>query len=1128
MITEPKVRVFGPLQVVLGDRTARIGAGRQQAILGRLVLAGGRTLGADRLVEDVWEGRPPPHAPSALQVQIHNLRRVLEPNRRPRTPARILVSEGSGYALRLDSGNVDAWQFETLMRQYEERVHDSADRPGPVERYRILGEALACWHGAAFESFADASWAASEVSRLTDLHASAMEMRAQAALELDRCGEVVTTLRRQIEEFPGREETARLLALAQYHLGQQVEALATVRRTRDFLRTEYGIDAGAKLNELEFAILGQTIPTDRQSELVPETRSRTRFPASTVAERTNLEPVEPRISPLPQQGTSCYPQQFAAIIAAAQQARDAGVRLVWLTGDIGTGKTTLAAAASTALAAQGWATAGGRCPDVDGAPPAWPWSELLSGLGGEPVDLFESVDPFTIVRAVSLRCRELVRGGPVVLVLEDVHRADPATLQVLRQLVTWLQDEPVLIIVTARDRELTSAVRATEAVLADRVSERLELTGSDLSGTRQIARDAGLVSVDCDTVRSLHERTGGNPLFIRELSKLIAVQGDRQSMPTSIRALLVERIEQLPPEVRTVLQHIAVWGRAIDVETLAALSGIADEQIVDHVEAATAVGLVRFNADGRIELCHVLALEALYDSISPLRRHRMHCAAVELLRIRLPTPSSRGDDPRLRARHAFRGATRATAVDAIESVTVAARLCDQQGEWRESAELWRAAVELHELAGRSEERDGVDLLEALCALTDALARDGRTAAARAARLRALDVAETLSDPAAVVEALTCWRSPVLWSIRDWRHPDARIRIALESALTRSTEPSQRCRLLIALVHESEVEGNVRRMHERACAAVDLARETGDGELLCAALAALAFTVTGPAMFEDWQTVADDLLRAARAARSFEYQALAHYLRFRAACRAADVAAARLHAACAFECASTAQLRPLLDTLSAFSPVTAVLRGDLDAAEAGYRQFGVRIAGSGVANESELLLLGELVVAWARGDISPLAEQLDALYRVEPDLVAQVYILAQLHAGDWERARTLFDRHPHIRTDFYPQLMTAFRAHAAVELGALESAPELYAALTPYSGTLIGFDSGAAIFGPMDALLADLADLMGDRRSAAKLRARAKTQLTRAHRELDTGESPARSNWRSTRGSGTDPRCECPA
>ncbi|WP_330185430.1 AAA family ATPase [Nocardia sp. NBC_01503] len=1113
-MTKPQVHVFGPLQVMLGGRTARIGAGRQQAILGRLVLAGGRTLGVDRLVEDVWEGSPPPHAPSALQVQIHNLRRVLEPTRRPRTPAQILVSEGSGYALRLDSGNVDAWQFETLMRQYEERVHDSAEHPGPVERYRILGEALDCWHGAAFESFADASWAASEVSRLTDLHASAIEMRAQAALELDRFGEVVTALRRQIEEFPGREETARLLALAQYRLGQQIDALATVRRTREFLRTEYGIDSGSRLNELESAILSQSVAADQRAERSPATVSvhDDRAPeVSNARERSRRVPV-PRSDQQP--GTSCYPAQFAAMASAAREARSAGLRLIWLVGDIGAGKTTLASMVSTNLAAAGWVTVSGRCPEVDGAPPAWPWSEVLAGLGGGqsvPDDRLETVDPFTIVRAVSLRCRELARNGPAVIVLEDVHRADNATLQVLCQLVTWLQCEPVLIVVTARDSELPPRVRATEAMLADRITERLELTGSDLSGTRQIARDAGLVSIDCDTVRTLHERTGGNPLFIREISKFIAVRGDRRSMPTSIRAVLIERIERLPVVVRTVLQHIAVWGNTIDLETLTGFSATPEEVLVDCIEAATRVGLVRFDEDGRIELCHVLAQEVLYDSVSPLRRQRMHCAAMEFLEAHGPGRSLGAGDPRLLARHAFRGATRATAPAALEYVTSAALHCDRAGERRDAAELWRAAVDLHELAGRAGEsgdrQDGVALLDALCALTDALAYDGHAAEARITRERALDLAETLDSRELVIKALTCWRAPVIWSIRDWRCPDARIRLALESAVAEAATAPERARLLIALVYESEVEGDVPRMYERACEAVDLARDTDQPELLCAALGALAFTVTGPAMLPGWRTIADELLRAARSARLFEYQALAHYLRFRVACRAADVAAARLHAACAFECASTAQARPLLDMLSSFSAVTAVLCGDLDAAEAGYRQFGVRTARSGIANESEMLLLGELVVAWARGDISELSDRLGALYTVEPELVAQVYVVALLHAGERERARALFQRHPRVRSDFYRQLMTVFRAHAAVALGAVEEAGELYDALAPAAGTLIGFDSGVAVFGPMDAVLADLSELRGDAKAAARLRTRAHARLIRARSELDGGEEP---------------------
>lgn len=150
-------------------------------------------------------------------------------------------------------------------------------------------------------------------------------------------------------------------------------------------------------------------------------------------------------------------------------------------------------------------------------------------------------------------------------------------------------------------------------------------------------------------------------------------------MPTSIRAVLIERIERLPVVVRTVLQHIAVWGNTIDLETLTGFSATPEEVLVDCIEAATRVGLVRFDEDGRIELCHVLAQEVLYDSVSPLRRQRMHCAAMEFLEAHGPGRSLGAGDPRLLARHAFRGATRATAPAALEYVTSAALHCDRAG-----------------------------------------------------------------------------------------------------------------------------------------------------------------------------------------------------------------------------------------------------------------------------------------------------------------------------------------------------------------------------------------------------------------------------------------------------------------
>ncbi len=1039
-----------------------------------------------------------------LQVQIHNLRRVLEPTRRPRSPARILVSEGSGYALRLDSGNVDAWRFEALLRQYEERMHDRADSPTPLERYRMLDAALDCWQGSAFESFASASWAAAEVSRLTDLRATAIEMRAQAALELDRVGEVVAILRPQSEESPGREESARLLALAQYRLGRQVEALATVRRTRDYLRSEYGIDPGPRLAELESAILNQAVTTEELlrrdelpiavSESAPGRPEYQPVEANTDAESSFSEP-------------TLYPRQRGAIRAAATEAEAGDLRLLWMVGEVGAGKTSVVRAALAELAAAGWAVAYGRAAMVDGAPPAWAWSEVLGDLGGSN-ERAGTEDPFTIVRVVTNRCRDLIRRSPVAIVVEDLHRADAATLQVLRQLVTWLQHAPVLIIVTARGPEASPALRATEAALADRLTARLELTGVDLAGTRRIAQDAGLLALDAEALRTLHRRTRGNPLFVRELSKLLVAQGDSTSLPESVRSVLGERIVRLPRAVRMVLQHMAVWGRAVDVETLAVLTGVPEDELVDRVDAAVAAGLSGFDDWGRIELAHALIRDTVYDAIPTLRRSRMHWAAVELLE-QGSADADGGCDLGPLAYHAARGAGRATAERALVHVVAAARRCARRGQRADATGLWRSIVTLHELAGHTKisaaRADRLELLDALCELTGALSYDGQAQAARAVRERALDLAEELGGEDLVLCALTCWDAPVIWGVRDWGDTDTRVRDALESALSRVTAEEMRTRLLIAVVYESELDGNVERMYERACTAVELAHTTGDVELVCAALNAVAYTITGPAALDRWRHVAGELLRAARGAGLADYEALAHYLLLRAACRESDVRAAGHHAAAALECAANGRLRPLLDILLSFAAVLEVLRGDLEAAEAGYRLFDARMRHAGVANEDVVLTIGTLTVGWARGDISGVVKELGALYERDPQLWAQPYTVALLHNGEAEQAHLLFERHTEIRRDFHWQPMAVFRAHAAIALGEVEVAGDLLAALRPYSGSLIGFDSGAAYLGPMDALLAELSKLCGDAEAARSYRAAADTLIRRLRTDIDSFE-----------------------
>ena len=212
---------------------------RHRAVLARLIIARGRVVPATRLVDELWVD-PPEGALSAVRTFVAALRRALEPERAPRTPATLLVTEGPGYALRTDA--VDAWRFEDAVRS-----------PAVSE----LTEALALWRGPAYAEFADEGWAQGERSRLTELRLRAVERLGEARLAVGLAAEAVPELDAHVTEHPWREDAWRLLALALYRTGRQGDALAVLRRARAMLVDQLGVDPGPALSRLETDILNQ-------------------------------------------------------------------------------------------------------------------------------------------------------------------------------------------------------------------------------------------------------------------------------------------------------------------------------------------------------------------------------------------------------------------------------------------------------------------------------------------------------------------------------------------------------------------------------------------------------------------------------------------------------------------------------------------------------------------------------------------------------------------------------------------------------------------------------------------------------------------------------------------------------
>lgn len=242
--------VLGPVLAWRDGVELDLGTPLQRSILAMLLLREGHAVTPDEMIDGVWGEDAPPRALGALRTYVSRLRTVLEPDRSPRTPPRLLTSVGRGYALRLESARFDLAVFER-----ECAAAESARRAGRTEEAaHRLREALRLWSG---EPLAGAvgPYAEHQRGRLAERRMSAVEALIELDLELGRHAEIVSELVALVAEHPLRERLRAQLMLAYYRCGRQAEALAVFTETRQVLVEELGIEPGAELTDLHRRIL---------------------------------------------------------------------------------------------------------------------------------------------------------------------------------------------------------------------------------------------------------------------------------------------------------------------------------------------------------------------------------------------------------------------------------------------------------------------------------------------------------------------------------------------------------------------------------------------------------------------------------------------------------------------------------------------------------------------------------------------------------------------------------------------------------------------------------------------------------------------------------------------------------
>jgi DNA-binding SARP family transcriptional activator len=471
-----------------------LGTPKQRALLCALALSLGRPVAVDTIVDLLWGDEPPRGVTGTLQSYVSNLRRVLEPQRERRRPAQVLVTAAPGYALRLDPGATDAGRFVALVGA-QHRLLAGAPLTGTTGLSReqltqalaSLDDAVGLWRGRPYAELGDAPDAVAERARLDDLRLLALEDRAVAALALGQHATVAAELEALTAAHPLRERMWGLRAVALTRSGRQADALEVLGEVRAILDDELGLEPGIELRDLQTAILRQD-PALAWSEPVGGAPAAAPDPAPADLPAAVPAAVPVQIAPLVGRDP-----ELSALGHLLDQADGGTASCAVIVGEPGMGKSRLAAELAGLARDRGFDVLLGRCSPDEGAPPFWPWIAALAAMDAElPVvdaDVGDEGARFRVWDGISRLVRGRAAERPVLLVIDDLHWADPSTLGALRTLVDAMTGERLLVLGTRRPHpEPDGALADFAETAARRHALRVDLTGLGVEESAAVAQ----------------------------------------------------------------------------------------------------------------------------------------------------------------------------------------------------------------------------------------------------------------------------------------------------------------------------------------------------------------------------------------------------------------------------------------------------------------------------------------------------------------------------------------------------------------------------------------------------------------------------------------------------------------
>jgi predicted ATPase/class 3 adenylate cyclase/DNA-binding CsgD family transcriptional regulator len=635
---------------------------------------------------------------------------------------------------------------------------------------------------------------------------------------------------------------------------------------------------------------------------------------------------------------------------ALQDALDHAVsgrgRLIMLSGEPGIGKTRTAQELASRAMRHDLLVLWGRCNEESGAPPYWPWVQVIRSyirgcdanalredMGAGAADIAEIVsdlrqhlpnlqsappleDPararFRLFDSVTAFLRNAARRRPLMILIDDVHWADTASLRLLSFLAPEISDSRLMLVGTYRDIELSR-----QHPLSDTLGElarlhhfqRLALRGLKREDVHRFMEATTGMAAPMWLIDAVNAEAEGNPLFLKEIVAFLMHErvldpkrsgqleelrrgmsrGPTIRIPEGVREVIGKRLNRLSHSCNRVLTVASVIGREFEFEILLRLVEVSEEQLLESLEEALAARVIEElppPAVGYYQFKHALIRETLYDELIAARRARLHHRVGEALE-KFCQADIESHLPQLA--HHFTEAAHSSDVDkAIKYAMRAGERAEALLAYEEAVRFYQSALQSFELKVPVNEAQRCTLLLSLAEAQrkanefDEALRTLRSAAdsAKAARL------SSLFARAAVAYEYTVWRSV--------RVDIEAVRL-LQEALKGVGEDdiALRAPILAGLARAILYAGAPKQAATYAEQAVVMARQLGDPSVLATSLNILFETSSEAEAVSQRLALATEMLHAAEQDGNFEFVALAHSRRMVSLLELGDIRAAAL-------------------------------------------------------------------------------------------------------------------------------------------------------------------------------------------------------------------------------------------